>query len=302
MAVAPRADFCIEIDFERRSENPSRVFRAMTEIIEAFQALDNDLVKSIHPEIAPVAIIEDVEASSLKAWLAYALRSADDDALKNLDWKKAVGSFLVKAKYVVLNFVEGRTEIKSRDEVAALQGKLLDLARATDVTQIPTYTPVAPQELLPDLVRIHDAVSYLGDKDKMVYIAPQDGEVSINPSFNIVPETLEELLTREAIVSTAEMILMVKKPDYLGQSQWDFRHGTHPVAAKILDASWLADFQSRKVDVRPGDSLRANVETVVRYGYDNEVVGVQHNITNVKAVLPGNPEQQYTLALADKNK
>jgi hypothetical protein len=103
MADAPKADFCIQIDFEKHTANPSRIFKAMTELIEAFEALDNHLVESIHPEIEPVAIIEDVDAGSLRAWLSYTLRSADDEALKSGDWKKAVGSYLVKAKYYVLN-------------------------------------------------------------------------------------------------------------------------------------------------------------------------------------------------------
>jgi hypothetical protein len=85
--ASQKADFCIEIDFQKGTENPSRIFKTMTEMIEAFQLLDIDLVKSIHPEIAPVAIIEDVEAGSLRTYLAYLLRSTDDDALKNLEFR-----------------------------------------------------------------------------------------------------------------------------------------------------------------------------------------------------------------------
>jgi hypothetical protein len=126
--------------------------------------------------------------------------------------------------------------------------------------------------------------------------------IGINASFKVVPETIEALLTRETLSSKSEMILMVKKPDYLGQSQWDFRHGTRPVIAKILDTAWLRQFQTRKVDVRPGDSLRADVEVVVKYGYDNEVVSIQYNIVHIKAVLPGYPEHQFPLSLeSDKS-
>jgi len=301
MAEPQRADFCIEIDFQKGSENPSRVFRAMTELIEAFQALDSDLVKSIHPEIEPVALIEDVEVGSLKAWLAYALRSADDDAIKSLDWKKAVGAYLVKAKYVVLDFIEHRTEITSRDEVAELEKRLLDMAQQTDVMHIPSYAPVDRQKLLPDLTKIHQSLAPLNENDKAIYIAPPIGEIQINSVFNIVPDTIEQLLTRETIISKSQMILAVKRPDYLGQSQWDFRHGTHPISAKILDSDWLHNFQIRQVDVRPGDSLRVELETTIKYGFDNEPVSTQYNILTVMEVLPAQPEIQYALPPSEKS-
>ena len=39
-----KADFGIEICFEKNSENPSRVFRTMSELIDTMQFLDKALV------------------------------------------------------------------------------------------------------------------------------------------------------------------------------------------------------------------------------------------------------------------
>ncbi len=110
---------------------------------------------------------------------------------------------------------------------------------------------------------------------------------------------LMNILTRETLTSTTKMILKVKRPDYLGQSQWDFRHGKRAIAAKITDAVWLNKFQSRLVDVRPGDSLRVDMTTEVKYGHNNEVVGTSYNISHVEEVLPGTTEDQLSL-LSDK--
>jgi hypothetical protein len=106
------ADFGIQINFEKGSPDPARIFRSMSELIDAFEAIDVDLISSISSEIEPIAIIEDVEAGSLRAWLSYILKTTDDDALKNLDWKKAVGSYLVRAKYYIINFTENKTELQ----------------------------------------------------------------------------------------------------------------------------------------------------------------------------------------------
>ena len=279
-----KSDFCIEIDFQKGSESPSRVFRTMTELIETFQDIDNDLVQSIDEKLEPVIIIEDIEVGSLKTWLASQVRDIDDEALKKLDWKPIVGSYLVKGKYIILDFISGKTEITSREQVEQLESDLHNLAESTNVKQIPSYGPIHSQKLLSNIKKITSSLSNFNEKDKAKYITSEN-VVEMNAKFKIVPEEIEELLTEEEIKSTASMILKVKKPDYLGESQWEFRHEKKSIPAKILDANWLESFQKRKHDVRPGDSLRAIVETIVKYGYDKEVVGIHHNIIKVHEII-----------------
>ncbi len=109
----PKADFCIEIDFEKRTESPSRVFRTMTELIETFQSIDKVLVDSIDTRIEPVVIMEDIETGSLKTWLGYKivymLDGVEDEALKSIDWKKQIGKYLVKGKYFIIDYTKNKT-------------------------------------------------------------------------------------------------------------------------------------------------------------------------------------------------
>lgn len=289
-----RADFCIEIDFQRGSESPSRVFRAMSELIETFQAIDAELIQSIDPKIEPVTVIEDIESGSIKAWLRYTLRALDDTALKNLDWKKAVGVYLVKAKYFVLNFMEEETEISTKEQIEQLEAQLFQIAEETNVTHLPAFSPVNRQRLIPNIGRIMVALSYLQEHDRAIYIT-RETRTQINAHFRYIPEDIEELLTQEVIKTRAEMILKVKKPDYLSEAQWEFRHETRTIAAKILDIEWLRDFQDRRHDVRPGDSLRVIVEISVKYGYDNEVVSTHYDIMTVKEIIRIPPPDQLPL-------
>ena len=66
-------------------------------LIESFEEIDKILVTSISSRIKPVLLLENIEAG-LRSWMAEILESVDDDAIKSLDWKKFVGSYLVKAK------------------------------------------------------------------------------------------------------------------------------------------------------------------------------------------------------------
>ncbi len=294
MNASLRADFSIEVDFKKGSEAPSRVFRTISELIEAFSAFDRDLIRSIDVEIEPVMLLEDIEAGSVRTWLTYLLKEIDDDALKNLDWKKAVGTYLVKAKYRVIKFLENKTQISDRIEIIELERDLLTLAQETDIKHIPTYSPIPRPKLIENLVTLSSAAHHLKEGDKLFYTTAED-KVSFNLSFYIIPDAIEDLLTKEIITSTAEMILKVKKPDYLGESKWELKYEQKTLPVKILDTAWLQSFQNRDVDIRPGDSIRAIVEIITRYDYDNEVVSAQYNIKQVLEVLPYKPPVQGLL-------
>lgn len=278
-------DFCIKIDFKKGSEAPSRVFRTLSDLIDAFQTFDFDLIHSIDSKIEPITLLEDIETGSIKTWLRYVLQSVDDEALKKLDWKPAVGKYLVKAKYFVVDFLRDKTEITDRFQIEKLETDLLKLAQDTDVRYIPAYSPLTKQKIIQNLERITLATTPLIEGDKVIYVT-QDEEVPFNLAFKIIPENIEDLLTRETIKSSLEMILKVKKPDYLGESKWEFRHENKIIPVKILDVKWLHSFQNREVDIRPGDSIRAKVEVITKYGYDYNVITIQYNILDVLDVIP----------------
>lgn len=286
-----RSDFGIKIDYQRGTENPERVFRAMTDLLESMKMIDQQLVKSIDSRIEPVMMLEDVETGSIIVWLRNLLEAAADDALKNLDWKPQVGKYLVKAKYALLNFMDKRIEISDKEELFALQKEIHDLAEETDVRQFPAYAPVTMPDLIGSVDSISSSLKHLKEQDKVYLLSAGDGQGEqqeqqpFNLSFDIVPEDVESLVTKEEIINEITQTLQVKKPDYLGESMWEFRH-TKNFSAKILDEEWLKKFQNRKVDIRPGDSIKAKLKVKVKYGFDNKVISETYDIIEVLAVLP----------------
>jgi len=91
------------------------------------------------------------------------------------------------------------------------------------------------------------------------------------------------------------MILKVKKPDYLGESKWDFRHGGRSFPAKIIHKVWLESFQNREIDIRPGDSIRTMVEMTDKYDFDGELIGTDYNILQVIEVIQINSPKQMDI-------
>lgn len=292
--VKLQADFAIKIDFQKGSESPSRVFRAMTGLIETFEQLDHALTRSIDVRVKPVMLLEDIEAGSIRAWLRSVVQELPDDALAKAEWKPIIGTYLVKAKRAILDWTGGKTTVTNRQEIIELQTSLVALAEQTEINQIPAYAPADMREILTQVQSVSDSLGLLRAGDSATFES-QQGNVDFNLAFRIAPETLEEILTARIIKNKAELLLKVKKPDYLGDSRWELRHGTRNVPVKIEDVEWLANFQARLVNVRPGDALRASVRIEVSYGHDGELVGEHYFVEKVIEVLEPSVGQSLEL-------
>lgn len=281
----PKADFCIEIQYKKESENPSRVFRSMSELIDSCQRIDQHLVRAIDVNTQTILLLEDIETGSIKVWLCNVLKAIPDDSVFHLDWKPIVGQYLVRAKKLIINFLENRTTITNIDDIKPLETEIYELAEKTEVRWLPAYTRIQSRQLLESVKDISASLSHLTEGDSAKYIVPNEPEAKFNLTFNIAPERIEELIAGEILSSESEMLLKVKKPDYLGESMWDFRHGTSTISASILDREWLERFQSRKVDVRPQDSVRVRMSISHTYDQNGDLIATHYHILKVIEVI-----------------
>jgi len=284
---APRppedADFAVYINFHKGTENPQRIFQAADAMVRAMQKLDKILCGTVDSNIKTLMVLEDIEAGSLKIWLKNVLECVDDDGLKTLDWKPVVGKYLVRAKYVVLRWLNESEEKKSP---VSLSKQIQQIAAETDVRKFPDYRPPAVQDLMSIASDVETAKAYLVEGDSLSYISPDKDIVDFDLTIHWSPDQLADLVTKEVVkFPAAPMILAVKKPDYLGSSKWDFRHGRKMISVRIDDQEWLKKFQNREIDVRPGDALRCKVVIENSYGFDNELVNEQYAIIEITEVL-----------------
>ena len=277
-------EFEIVIDFVPGEGNPNRVFRSMSGLIEAFQSLDTHLLLTFDMRLEANLVLDSVETGSLKARFRDLIAGIPDEALKDGNVKKIIGHFLLRSKYAILCWLEGRTAIGSREDVRALEGELQRIAEDTQLNQLPAYAAPRPEALLGDIQTIQTSLGYLrdGDSARFNYFGES---VPFNRDLEISSEVVRDVLTKETIENSGIRIVKVKKPDYLGQSMWALQYEGHAIDAKILDADWLDEFQNRAIDVKPGDSLRVVLLEETSYGYEGEIVHRHFEIEKVYEVI-----------------
>lgn len=292
------ADFGFRIDFVRNTENPSRIFRTFSGLIDFCQLTDQTLIKSLDIDIEPALFLGDIQQGSIIVWLKSILNPKIESTLLNLN---LVSAYLVEAKSSLINFINNRDTINSTSELLDLKNKLLYLAKNTNSNELGIYTPPSDKDLLSSIDKFQLASSELQAADKLYYLTgPSNSPLPVNRNFFIPPESLDNLLIKETKISESEMILKVKKPDYLGESKWEFRHGRRAINVKINDLEWLKKFKEREIIIAPGDAVKAKVEIVAQYDYQGELISTQHTIQKVIEIIPMLPNNQLSL-FKDKN-
>ena len=281
-----KATFAITVDFVRGDGDPSRPFRTMVGLLDSIRRLDRDLARSVDVELEPVLVLEDVEAGSIKSWVATILRSADDDALKSGDWKKVLGKYLVDAKYIILGKIDDEPSITRPQLLEEIQAELANEAPNRHLGLFPSYTPLTRTQIAAHIADITESLKPLGNRDSASFEGIEGAPVRFNPGLRVNEEELNDLLAVRTISNKSQLILKVKKPDFLGSSMWEFHFAGHTINASVVDEPWLARFRKDGLGVRPGAALKALVDIEISYNENHEDLPPKYTVLEVYEVIP----------------
>jgi len=280
----PDSDFGFAIDYRKHEGEAKRVFGATYRFIEACESCSLSLVGSLGISIDPVIVLEDIETGSIKTW--FKAKWEEDElyeATKSGDFKQVLGTLIASG---IQKMVDKINDPESPPRLSDIQSDLYELTTNANLENFSIREPIPGEDLI-EIVKQFDSVKeLLIPGDKAEFLLSEERRVLFVQSFKANIEKLEKEATREiSSHSDPAMILVVKKPDYLGASQWIFRFSGKNIAATIEDQQWLRCFQAREIDVRPSDALKCKVRIEVAYGYSNNVISQKYFIEKVKKVI-----------------
>lgn len=289
------AEFGVTIDYVRGQSNPVQVFQAMTDLLAGFTNIDRVLIDAVAPEIEAVAVIEEIEAASITAWVTNKLKKIDDEALKDLDVKKQIGAYVVKAKYRIIDFLEELEQKQTLHRQEQLRRDLEAIGASLDLQLVPPTIDL--KALAPGMNQIQRGKERLTRDEKLTLrseYAP-DREVRVEDSEPVTISEPERDVDASETGGTAEMMLLIKKPDLLGKSQWEFRHGKHTLRANVEDADWLEKFHSGSERIVPGSVMKASVRYAYKYDDRGNLLETVHDVVAVRGLISPTPQEQEQL-------
>ncbi len=290
--------FCITIDYKNYIENPSALFKSMSSIIDALKFADETLISSFNMSIEHSFVLDSVEKGSIKVFLKHLLQNIPDSALEELNVKKIIGHFLVLGKKKILEKME-EEEIIKLDSIEALQIELYEEAEKTNILPLKIYNTIDTKKLLTSMNNISIAANQMPEEVDVYYevLTPSLENRSryiVNRNFSI-PEKLLEPDISYLGESTCVMIIKIKQPDYVSSAMWEFKYEGTSIDAKFEDIQWLYDFQNRKIDVRPKDSLRVNMRIISFRDENKTEIKKKYYILKVLEVIQFNPMDQLSI-------
>lgn len=283
------SSFAIEIDYKKGIGDPARVFRTMTGLIETFQMFDKNFVSVIDTKIEPLILMDEIEAHSLKGLFRDVLRAIPDDAIYHLDPRPIFGQVLLIAKRLLIDFTNGKDTVNSIQDVNIMIDKLNELTDQSQMKMLPSYKPIKPLQVLEPMVHLSNSLANLEKGDKAMYLS-KSGNAEFNINFRLTPEVVEDLIAKNTLIGEDEMILRIKKPDFLGESMWEFKHRNSPLSANIEDKEWLKKFQARQIEIKPKDAIKALVRITRKYDYEDELISERYALIKIIGIENG-PEQ-----------
>lgn len=276
-AVPHDSDIELKIDFREDGGSASRVFEIAANIIRSFEEIDRVLIDTVASSISTTLILEDVEKSSLKVFLKNVLKNVDDDALRTLDWKKLVGAYLVKGKYIILEWLDQEPDAVPIED---LTERIRKLAAETDVRHLPDYAPISPVRLAQPLDNFQRIKRDFRQGEGLTITLGKE-EYSVDLKSDWLPsEHTSAVLGAQDLKNDVDMVVTIRKPDLLGKSKWQFRHGKTSLSAPISDEAWLLEFHAGKHPMTPGDALR--VRARYEYSYDAQGLLIDQKVTVIK--------------------
>lgn len=277
--------FCVKIDFEKDSKHPERVFKTMSRLIESVESMQNMLSISLSLSIKRNLLLHEIETGSLLAWLkAETDCSKDEDIKISKGSEKTVEKYLDKGVEAVVDFTSERNKINSIEEIYDLQENLHKLAEDTKIKNIPAYSKISEKELLEIIFKNSEASKFLSNNDD-IYFVFNGKNKKYNKKFSITKKSINRILTKKSQIKEEILELMVKKPDYIGNSMWEFKLNGKSIDAKLSHDEWLESFHQREKNLKPGDSLKAVVEVKTAFSHKLEVIDINYNIKEVIEIV-----------------
>ena len=137
------SDFTIKLDFERKVENPSRLFKYFSKMIDGISNIDHLFAESINTKIKSKIILDDIEKGSIIAKMWNELVISEDDKLDDVTDDNNISEYLVEARTESLKFIaENKSSV---EDLIKLNEKVVEYAKNNELDETFNYAGSSPK-------------------------------------------------------------------------------------------------------------------------------------------------------------
>ncbi|SMY33056.1 hypothetical protein PMAL9190_00842 [Photobacterium malacitanum] len=273
------SSFEIRLDYKPSTGRPDRVFLAMAAYVTAFENLTFTVGKSIDADLNFSYELSGVEIGSLKSIIK---------CKSGLD--KVANALSSIPRYIANSMVDLESVDTEETIDIAVKGVENELL-AHGAVQFPNQVNIDRYQYAKDIKGLCKASELLVDGETIDILTPEVSNViCLNTRVKFNKEVDELFIEDRTDIKKIETLL-VRKPVFLGDSQWDFKSVERNISfsAPIEHKEWLERYQSCELGhLDPGDALIAFVGyQAIRLKGSKVYTHKQHRVMHIERVIKG---------------
>lgn len=258
--------------------------KSFAEMIDGINNLDYLIAESVNTKVKSKIVLDDIEKGSLIGRFWNELVVSEDGQIDNSPEEEQIEKYIEESRAETFKFLSERKH--TVEDLENLKEKISDIAKSKNLPESFNYAEPDILNLAESINKINDSTDKLSDAESFELKSPNNEVKDIkNGTTKINIEEVENALTDNEIINESEVFYLIKKPDFLGDSAWSFKHGTKSVSIKILHQEWLDNFLSGYIPVVPGDSLQVRVKQISKYNKNGYLISEKTEIIEVIDVI-----------------
>ncbi len=291
-----RKEFSIKIDFDENiKERPERVFESMSLFVQGFNEINSELIHGFGKTDSIETTLNKTREGSLIADLSQYFKEKSKSV--------RFGNLLDSIYFGLENTITDTQKVDSEGDVKGFIEKVYEhrVANDQDYNEFTFHAEPDNYKIAKGLKKISEGLNNLEETDEAL-IGRRDKFVTISKQFKF-PRTPDELFSEEITSHPSRDILIIKRPDYVGNSKWDFISSKRnkQISAKILHKEWLESWRNHEEHFWPGDAFLVLIKTDrVMCGKDDSVK-YEDVVTEVLKIIPQKEIKQYKIELDEQN-
>lgn len=280
--------YSITFDYVKGKTDIIALFTDIVDILQNFDKLNNTLCRSIDSNIKASSYLLDIEKGSIKVFLTDILNSVPDDVLKEGDYKKIIGVFLVKAKHLILQKLNSTKQLP----LAQRETELFNCV-SEEYKKLPNNNLFQKELNKNEILSAINAVVQSSKKvDKVSFCRQNDFPEIIDTTFEYVSlETSKE----NKKTNSFDVSLIIKKPDLLTTSKWEFIFIDRKITATIEDSDFLNKVKLGEVSFCSNMEMSCRIRTEVLFSDNQEPEEAKYFIEKVHSIKNSTEHKQNLL-------
>lgn len=284
-------EYEIKLDFEPGNNNPENLYKAMISAFKYLQESDDILSRTLSKENKVTMSLMSIKEGSLRNFIRTRTECPEQELQTNdQDLEQRVKKYFMEGKKAITQGLLAMDQITDEKQLQNIITSIKQAAIDANVISEPFYTLPSVEEIKDLAIVAEESANSLDSNSKITYIEEGQKPIELPKKLSVSKELLSDVDERKTVNSERMIVLKVKKPDFLGDSRWEMKHGSHRIVCKITDDKWIDKFKNKEVLVFPGDSLECRVILIEEYNVKGDLIKTEYIIMEVINVIQGTEE------------